>query len=987
MPRPILVLLSIIFVCCTCTGQQSIGPTNRQITDFAFGLSIQPADKRAEMLTAHSELITVALRRELISLGNVRFTNTEYAKALDIYQLAQKISEQIGDKEGIATARLNSGSVYYFQGNYDLALDNYRKGETLFLSLNNRFEAARCHYGIGLAYQAQRKETDALKTFEEALPEFQSAGDKTELLNTLASIGGLQYQLGNYEAASKTLLAVAALGENGEIFSRVAEAFYMQHDYAQALVYYQRALELFTAQNSIGGTITALGGSGNCYFYQRNYDRALELYNRTLALEQKLNDQTGVATRLQNIGHVHRARGDYASALAAYFKSLSIAEQLPGKATAATTLGSIGLVRAMQGDNAQAVDYFNRSLNAYQISGDEVGMSRMLSYIGNARYTQGQYDQALDAYEKALELHKKRSDDLNTAHGLLGIGSVYRAQRKFPLALQSFHDGLALYTTLGRKADMADALSRLAATYREQGDATRALEFAQNAARTAKDAGALSIVVYALTEAGKAQRDLGRKNEALNAFTEAMQVQRSIRPETGPDGLEAERGGVLPFLGAMETLIDLNRPIDALVRAEEAKSQTLRELIQRGDFTVTKGMTAVQREEELKLLGELISLKVQVYGAQDSANPKQPNSALRNRLQSARAAYEVFRKRLYTLQPQLAVNRGELSTLNAAGLRSLISSNTALIEYAVTEQQVILFVVTANGKQLEVKAYPLGVTPAEITQKIAAFRQSVGEHFAARELYGWLLQPAENQLGKRTKLIIVPDGPLWDVPFEALKSAKDQYVIDWASVSYVPSLSALREMRRRRATRIPNPTLLVFADPTLTKEVVARVQTTYNGLRISETAAKPTGSDTFQSKFGLTRVRSYSDVRATRQRLKAEANVAGALEFAVPVILDNAVPMYSFFALSPDPDIRDDGVLRLSEITNLNSGARIVILPHVFSANSQSGNALIAFSWSWFVAGTPAVLLSRWQTNDGSDSANDLFKKKQWAGYMFLGTQ
>src|SRR4030095_7932924 len=101
-----------------------------------------------------------------------------------------------------------------------------------------------------------------------------------------------------------------------------------------------------------------------------------------------------------------------------------------------------------------------------------------------------------------------------------------------PLALQSFHDALALYTTLGRKADMADALSRLAATYREQGDPTRAREFAQSAAQAAKGIDSLSIAVYALTEVGKAQRDLGRQNEALNAFGEAIQIQRTIRPES-----------------------------------------------------------------------------------------------------------------------------------------------------------------------------------------------------------------------------------------------------------------------------------------------------------------------------------------------------------------------------------------------------------------------------------------------------------------------
>jgi tetratricopeptide (TPR) repeat protein len=942
------VLFLIAILCCTCFGQQTIGPTSREIADFAFELTIYPADRRAEMIAAHPERLTVALRKELIALGNVRFTASNYAKALDIYQLAEKISEQIGDKEGVATARLNLGSVYFFQGQYELALDHYRKGETLFLSLNNRFEAARCHYGIALTYQAQRKQTEALKTFEEALKEFQAVDDKTEILNTLASIGSLQYQLGNYEAAGKTFLAVAALGENGEIFSRVAEAFYMQHDYAQALVYYQRALDLFTAHNSEAGTIGALSGAGNCYFYQRNYDRALELYNRSLALEQELGDPTGIATRLQNIGHVHRARGDYASALEAYFKSLSIAEQLPGKATAATTLGSIGLIRAMQGDTAQAVDYFTRSLKAFEISGDEVGMSRMLSYTGNARYAQGQYELALEAYEKARELHQKRSDDLNRAHVLLGIGSVYRAQRKYSLALQSFQDALASYTTLARKPDMADALSRLAATYREQGDSARALEFAQSAARTAKDAAALSIAVYALTEVGKAQRALGHKNEALNAFVEAIQVQRSIRPETGPDGLEAERSGVIPFLGAVETLIELDRPREALVRAEEAKSQTLRELIQRGNFTVTKGMTVAQRQEELKLLGELISLKVQVYGTQDSANGPQASTALRNRLQSARTAYETFRKRLYTLQPQLAVNRGEFPALNPLELRSLVSSNTALVEYVVTEDNVILFAITASAKELEVKAYPLSATPAEITQKIAGIRQSIDNTVAARELYDLLLKPAENQIAQRAKLIIVPDGALWDVPFEALQVA---------SVSYAPSLSALREMQRRRFSTQPS-TVLVFADPVLSKETVERVQTTYSGLKMPE-ASRTREIETLQSIYGATRVRSFTDVRANKERLKAEVSAAGTLHFATPLILDNAVPMYSFLALSSDPDLHDDGLLRLSEITNLNSRAGMVVLPSVFSPNSQSGNALIALSWSWFVAGTPAIVVNR----------------------------
>ena len=1005
MQRSVFLLLVIILTRCTCVGQDVGGPTKTAAADFAFELTAVSAEKRAELLAKYPERLTVQLRRELIQYGNLRFAGTEYNKALEIYQLAEKISQQINDKEGVATARLNLGSVYYFQGNYDLAFEHYRTSETLFLSLNNRFEAARSHFGLALTYQAQRKRAEALKTFEEALKEFQALGDRTETLNTLASIGGLQYEQGSYEAASKTFLAVAELGENGEIYSRVAEAFYMQHDYAQALRHYEHALELFTAQNSVAGSISALSGAGNCYYYQRNYDRALEFYDRSLVLEQKVNDQTGVATRLQNIGNVHRSRGDYASALDAYFKSLAIAEQLPGKPTAAMTLAGIGLIRAMQRDNAQALDYFDRSLSAFQISGDEVGMSRMLSYIGNARYVQGQYDLALEAYRKSLALHQKRGDHLNRAHVLLGMGSVYTAQRNYSLALQHLHDALAVYTSLGRKADMADALSRLAATYREQGDNMRALEFAQNAARTAREAEVFSIAAYALTEVGRAQRALNRTNEALSAFVEAIQVQRSIRPETGPDGLETDRSGVLPYLGAMETLIDLDRPVEALVRAEEAKAQFLREVIQLGNFTVTKGMTVAQRQEELKLLGEVISLKVQWYGNQDSATSTPV--ALRNRLSSSRVAYEAFRRKLYSARPQLAVNRGEFAALHPNELSALLSNNGALVEYSVTENEVFLFVVTASARQTEVKVYPLNTSRAQIAEKIATFRQSIDDPVAARELYDILLKPAETHIADKSKLIIVPDGPLWDVPFEALATGEEKYVIDRASVSYVLSLSALREMRRRQPLRATQATaLLVFAHPKLAKETVDRMDTTYNGLRLPEL---PTTSDieTLKSVYGPTRVRSFTDTKSTKDQLRLNLNTAVAVHFATPSILDQSVPMYSFVVLSPDGSQRDDGLLRLSEVTNLTSQARIVMLPYSSNGRDISpvGNALIATSWAWFVAGTPAVVINRWETTGfvselhqrlKTDPSPEQFrqavlkfrmqaKPSQRAAYMYIG--
>lgn len=980
--RPILVLfLLIAFGVCVAQDAEK----------FAAELTSAPAAKRDDLLAAHPERITVALRRELIQHGNLRFATTDYARALEIYQLVERIAAQIDDKEGLASTWLNMGSVYYFQGEYNRAIDHYRKSEAAFVALGNRLEVGRCRFGIALTYQSQRKPTEALKTFQEALKEFEAARNTEEIANTVASIGGLQYELGLYDDARKSFLHVAESNPSAESLTRVAEVFYALHDYSQALTYYLRALDYLKPRNSLGGMIAAYSGAANCYYYQRNYEKALEFYNLTLAVDRRVNDPTGIATRLQSIGNVHRLRGDYASALESYMSSLSIAEQSPPGATIATTLGGIGLVRALQGDNARAIEYFDKSLARFQRDGDQVGMARMLSLIGNARFVQGQYDLALEAYEKSRELFEKREDQLNRAHILVGIGAVHLAQRNYTLALKSFHEALTFYTTSERKADMADALSRLATTYREQGDNAKALEFAQSAVKAAKEAEVFSIVSYALSEVGNAQRGLGHKTEALSSFADAIQVQRSIRPETGPDGIETERSGVLPYLGAMETLIQLGQIREALVRADEAKSQLLREVIQRGNFTITKGMSAAERELELQYAGEVASRKVQVYDSHDSSF--KASAANKARLAAARETYERFRKDLYAKHPQLAINRGELASLKIEDLRPFVNNNTALLQYVMTDEKVFLFVV--SGAMLDVKVYALNTPRNDIAEKVASFRQSIDSTVATRELYDVLLKPAESQIAQRTKLVIVPDGALWDVPFEALQLSDGRYVIDQASVSYAISFSALREMRRQRVpiTSRRVKTVVAFGNPSLGNDVLERMQRTYTGFKLAESDA--TEVDKIQAIYGPARSRAYTGTRASKERLKTEMNAVSVLHLATPAILDQSVPMYSRVFMSPDAN--DDGLVKLWEITSLNSNARVVVLPHAWTTGrSQTGGAFIAMSWAWFVAGTPAVVLNRWEGNSAEFSFD--FNQRQtilklrrsqppsrWATYMFLG--
>ena len=961
--------LFLTLVVSVCAAQQS---ARSEVNSFAQQLVNSSSQQRTELLATHPQLITVALRRELLRQGNNLLIDTKYAPALDVYRLAEKVAEQIKDKEGLAETSLNIGSVYYFQAQYDLALENYRKAHQLFASLGNRSEAARSVLGLALTFQAQQKLPEALSNFEQSLKEFEALDDRHEMANALASIGSIQYDQGNYEAASKTLQRLSSLRNDGGNLLRVAAAFYMQKDYAQALTYYEQAVELANRNLNTAEAISALTGAANCYYNQRDYDRALEFYTRSLEVSEKIDDKSGMATQLQNIGNVHRARGDYGSALQSYLKSLEAAAVAQTKASVATTLGSIGVVRSLQGDNTQAIEYFDKSLQAFEVSGDNVGMARLFSYIGNVRYIQGQYDLALAAYQRGVEIHRSSADTLNHAHLLLAIGTVYVTQKKYAEALENYQQALAIYETLRRKADTAEALTKLGAAYRLQGEYEKGLELANKALSLVPATEVPAIRSLALTELGRLQRSLKRQSEALSAFNEAIRVQQSMRSDAGSNDSDKPLD-VFPYLGAMEVLIDQGNATEAFARAEDAKVQLMREIFNRGSFSVTKGMTAAEQKEEVRLLRNFRSATLQFSGATGDAGR---TKALKDRLTAARIAYESFRKTLYARYPRLSVYRGTLASLNLEQMRPLLTRDAAILEYSVSEVGVYLFVVTSprdRKANMELNAYLLPVKPAELSELSARFLQLLAARDqssvqAARDLYDLLLKPAEEHLAAKSRLIIVPDGVLWDVPFAAVQPSPDQYLVDQKILSYAISVSTLAEMRKNRSVRPVRPTVLAFADPVLTNEEVERLKTTYRDLPLQQTADASTQIEQLRSIYGRTRSQFYSGVTAKKEKARTEASTHSLIHFATRTFLDQSVPLYSFIVLSSDGS--DDGLLRLWEVTNLNSRARVVVLPNsnLTQARAHYSNALIAMSWSWFVAGTPTIVLSRWQVDAPSST-------------------
>ncbi len=207
-------------------------------------------------------------------------------------------------------------------------------------------------------------------------------------------------------------------------------------------------------------------------------------------------------------------------------------------------------------------------------------------------------------------------------------------------------------------------------------------------------------------------------------------------------------------------------------------------------------MSARQREEERKLENAIASLKAQIRREGKRRRPgEQSLAALKARLENAWRDYRGFERNLYSLNPRLRTLRVESDPMKIDDAAALIDQRTALLEFVVTESRAYLFALTkepasksvparrpARGDRFinTLRAYALDADRARLSDRASAFRQAIERREdldrQSRELFDLLLKPAGEQLAGKTKILIVPDGPLWQLPFHALRLESGRYI-------------------------------------------------------------------------------------------------------------------------------------------------------------------------------------------------------------------
>jgi CHAT domain-containing protein len=289
-------------------------------------------------------------------------------------------------------------------------------------------------------------------------------------------------------------------------------------------------------------------------------------------------------------------------------------------------------------------------------------------------------------------------------------------------------------------------------------------------------------------------------------------------------------------------------------------------------------------------------------------------------------------------------------------LPSVLRADEALIEYLVTPQRTLAFVATSQG----VGAVSLPLGAEDLHARIRTVRALIGRAAdseravpALAELHRRLVAPLEQAglLDSVRHLIVVPHGPLAQLPFAALlDTGRGRYLIEDRVVRYAPSAAGLVALEER-ARRIQAPDrVAVFAPfPERLPGTVAEAE-----------AAR-----------GSRRVERVMGRRATEQRVRVALGRSQIVHLATHGVLEPTEPLRSRLELAPGGRGGGDGRLEVAEVLAMRVRAPWVVLSGCESAVAGTwqtafgrGDDLSTLAAAFAYAGALGVVATLWRVPD-----------------------
>ncbi len=730
--------------------------------------------------------------------GTDAYNKNDFKTAQKEFGASIDLSTEIFGGNSSQTAHRNNslGLAYYHQGEYDSAIVHYEKALLIYSRLmgDGSTQAGFCLQGLGQCYQFKGEYDRAIGLYAKALVIYEK-----DSKNNRSYIGTAFYDTG--------------------------VAYQYKGQYGRAEEYFNKALDIslktFAPDHTYLATIYyALGEVAK---FRGDFNSALEQYRKAqdIYLKGYGDRHPYVATVYYAMAFVHENRGEFEKALTYYERARKIYTETYGKKHphVAVSYHGLGNIYNAMGEYDKAISCFDKAMEIYlDVFGENhVNTAATLHYIGNTYQSIGRYDLAINYYERMLAIYRTVLGDNHpeTGHTYTGIGLVLAKTGDYERALQNFERARSVFASrLGeRHPNVSYVLLQSARVYYTINNFGKARELAEKALAQFREKALHPQTIKAANVLGVMHLDAGDPQKARHYFDESIREIEKVRVESGADKVELMRRYISSYYFALKSSAVMDDVEAVFNTAEAMRARGFLDRMSLASALSVEGILRADRERLMALNDDIETLVSRRNAEIQKSSSDQDSAALvriSKDLEQKEKAFSELDTKLMENEKYRRLRKPHLATLDEA--RKISGTDSAILEYVIweekeresddwTHRQSYCLVIT--GKEQKLVALDKDF---DYTDTVARFRDSIIDQNKKKDrdalgvlLYDKLVAPVEREIGGIKNIIIVPDGTLAFLPFDALrKNNSSPYLCESYSVTLSPSVSVMLMVQKRR---------------------------------------------------------------------------------------------------------------------------------------------------------------------------------------------
>jgi CHAT domain-containing protein len=730
-------------------------------------------------------------------------------------------------------------------------------------------------------------------------------------------------------------------------------------------------------QLSIADTYLALG---QLYAVMGRSEKSMDYSNRALTLFKQARDQRGEMEVYLTLGSVWSDLGDILLARNLIENSLKIATDLKmGTARHNQLLASLS---SATGEFENAIRYQEKAVKeardfgiAGQIIWSTIGMgdiyrelgdlTRAARYYKSARLVKDTTSVKAKSLEASLDMRMGEVINANeyfssegsvTGEGIssLRIAETLLGREKYDSALIFLSQSGRLFSAAKNRQGISNVQLLKGKIYVDRDNPIQARQLLDSACISTEFPETLWQSWFHL---GRMYEKLNQPDKARESYMNSIAVIEKIRGNLTIDEFKStysnNKREVYDRL--IKLLLKMDMSADAFRISEQARARAFYDILANkkinfngalpGDLVLKEQEKRIEIQRLFKLLQKGNVAETTAGEGSRQVNVRQ----IRQTLIESQSEYEDILQKIKLENPAYT----EMVAAEPVGLSALqakLDQKTAVLAYWESDKELIYWLITPSSISRKI----VDIDKTDLDLLIERTRKSIESNSRTEttsglsKLYSILIAPVEKDIASVSNLVIIPNGSLHFLPFQALTDAKGEYMVQKFNLVYSPSASVYILCKDKKVKAGSKFMGMALADVSVGNNI---------GLPGTEDELKkilPLFPENI-STFGLKSTESFA---------KKNAGDFNFLHFATHGSYNYRQPLYSYLLFPPAED--DDGRLNVFEVLELNINSKLVTLSACETGlgNINQGDELIGLSRAFIFAGSSSVIVSLWSVAD-----------------------